>query len=71
MLEQACASSRQVTSLERGSLVTGCCASKEKTVKRQVLQSSDSETGPEDKPKYDDSSYSPWNEEPDVIDNNW
>ncbi|KAK9879679.1 hypothetical protein WA026_006740 [Henosepilachna vigintioctopunctata] len=59
----------QVTSPERGSLVTGCCASKEKAVKRQVLQSSDSETNPEDKPKYDDSSDSPWNEEPDVIDN--
>ncbi|KAK9887605.1 hypothetical protein WA026_023488 [Henosepilachna vigintioctopunctata] len=58
----------QVTSPERGSLVTGCCASKEKNSKK-ILQSSDSETEPEDKPKYDDSSDSPWNEEPDVIDN--
>ncbi|KAK9889504.1 hypothetical protein WA026_004782 [Henosepilachna vigintioctopunctata] len=60
----------QVTSLERGSLVTGCCASKEKDSKKtSFTQSSDSETNPEDKPKYDDSSDSSWNEEPDVIDN--
>ncbi|KAK9891760.1 hypothetical protein WA026_016558 [Henosepilachna vigintioctopunctata] len=42
---------------------------KKMTVKRQVLESSDSETGPEDKPKYDGNSDSTWIKEPDLIDN--
>ncbi|CAH2008958.1 unnamed protein product [Acanthoscelides obtectus] len=42
---------------------------KKKTVKRQVLQSSDSETDLDEEPKYDDSSDSPWDEVPDVTDN--
>ncbi|CAH1971149.1 unnamed protein product [Acanthoscelides obtectus] len=42
---------------------------KKNTVKRQVLQSSDSETDLDEEPKYDDSSDSPWDEVPDVTDN--
>lgn len=38
-------------------------------MKRQVLQSSDSETDLDEEPKYDNSSDSPWDEVPDVIDN--
>lgn len=40
-----------------------------KSVKRQLLQSSASETDLEDKPKYDSSSDSSWNEVQNDIDN--